>query len=691
MRLKMAQRGDDVAAMRTPLISRSSSPSQADEATRGAFFREIEHNIHSVNSFFSTKRHELRERFDVLDAQVHKLLTPSPDSKSELAPSEYALLNSERVSDGSWLDASLSKTATRAAWAKHKQLRQELLHLYKQARDLRMYRDLNYNALWKAMKKLDKLLGEQNEPEFVARLKAEPFMAALELDEMLLLMQGTFQRLTNEASLEDAFQLWETQELDTAGVTIVAKWRWLLLGLAAMAVLLAVPLFPSHPRARRCLAMLVAVMVWWVTEAVPFFVTGLAIPFLAVVLRVLGDSKGEELSAEDAANTAFSKMFNSTTSLVLGGFALQAVFCKFHFELWMAQRIQQMFGRRPTLFILAYMLFGFFLSMWISNVAAPVLCTAVLLPTIRDFSRKSRFNRTILLGLAFACNLGGMLSPIASPQNAYAINYLNDNAPEHAISFLQWCLVAVPYGLVCLLSTWAYLVYVMRPRDVAEVPDIVYEQPPLGRMHVAVLLTTVVTIVGWCTLQATKPVFGSMGIVGLVPLVALFGSGILTKDDLLTFSWNLILLIAGGNVLGEAVRSSHLLQLVVDGISPALSHESLWVATLTVAVSVLALATFVSHTVAAIVLIPVILDVAVKVDHVRVLVMSAAFMMSAPMSFPMTSFPNLNSLLTVDDYDMPYLHVADFVRHGTPNSLIALVWLVTVGYGIMVAMFGVEG
>lgn len=39
-------------------------------------------------------------------------------------------------------------------------------------------------------------------------------------------------------------------------------------------------------------------------------------------------------------------------------------------------------------------------------------------------------------------------------------------------------------------------------------------------------------------------------------------------------------------------------------------------------------------------------------------------MFSAAMSLPMTSFPNLNSLLVQDDYFKPYLKVADFVRHG---------------------------
>ena len=35
-----------------------------------------------------------------------------------------------------------------------------------------------------------------------------------------------------------------------------------------------------------------------------------------------------------------------------------------------------------------------------------------------------RFSKTLLLGLAYACNYGGMMTPIASMQNVLAVSYL---------------------------------------------------------------------------------------------------------------------------------------------------------------------------------------------------------------------------------------------------------------------------
>ena len=74
--------------------------------------------------------------------------------------------------------------------------------------------------------------------------------------------------------------------------------------------------------------------------------------------------------------------------------------------------------------MLAVMMMGCWLSMFIGNRSAPILVAAVLEPVIADFSAECRFARALLLGLAFSCNIGGMMSPISSLQNALCISYM---------------------------------------------------------------------------------------------------------------------------------------------------------------------------------------------------------------------------------------------------------------------------
>ncbi len=67
----------------------------------------------------------------------------------------------------------------------------------------------------------------------------------------------------------------------------------------------------------------------------------------------------------------------------------------------------------------------------------------------------------------------------------------------------------------------------------------------------------------------------------------------------------------------------------------------------------------------------------------QVVVMSSAFAVSAGMALPFSSFPNVNSLLIVDDFRKPYLNTYDFIRMGFPMTLISIILIATVGYGLI--------
>jgi hypothetical protein len=61
--------------------------------------------------------------------------------------------------------------------------------------------------------------------------------------------------------------------------------------------------------------------------------------------------------------------------------------------------------------------------MWISNVAAPVLCFSLAAPILRTLSVNHPFAKSLVIGIALASNLGGMTSPISSPQNIFAVRW----------------------------------------------------------------------------------------------------------------------------------------------------------------------------------------------------------------------------------------------------------------------------
>lgn len=335
-------------------------------------------------------------------------------------------------------------------------------------------------------------------------------------------------------------------------------------------------------------------------------------------------SKTSVMSTEAAAQFVTSHIFNHTTWLLLGGYTISTAFSRCQLELRLASIMQVSFGHKPKLFILAIMLLGLFLSMWISNHTAPILCGSIILPIVKDLPVDSRFSKALLLGLAFACNFGGMMTPISSLQNALAASYLEQAGIP--ISFGRWIAVALPFSLLCTILSWILIIMIIKPNDIESIPLVVYERGNVfGRRNVAVILSSLLTICLFATSSWTKDAFGDIAIISLCFVAFMFGSGILTEVDFNSLSWHTLILVGGGNVLGKAVETSGLLEYLSDGIMNSLPLNYPWVSLLCILMFCGSIATFISHTVAAIILMPIIARIGVSLAIPEVVVVGSAF------------------------------------------------------------------
>jgi phosphate transporter len=100
-----------------------------------------------------------------------------------------------------------------------------------------------------------------------------------------------------------------------------------------------------------------------------------------------------------------------------------------------------------------------------------------------------------------------------------------------------------------------------------------------------------------------------------LPMLMFFGTGILNKDDFNNFLWTVIMLAMGGTALGVAVRESKLLTTIATGIQAVLQGQSVWVAFTTFCALVLVAATFISHTVSALIILPIVQQVGQDVRY----------------------------------------------------------------------------
>ena len=72
------------------------------------------------------------------------------------------------------------------------------------------------------------------------------------------------------------------------------------------------------------------------------------------------------------------------------------------------------------------LLMGLIFSGFMSNVAAAVLISSIITPMVHSLSAQTEWPQMALLGVAFSCNIGGMSTPIASPQNLIAVLAIHD-------------------------------------------------------------------------------------------------------------------------------------------------------------------------------------------------------------------------------------------------------------------------
>lgn len=86
------------------------------------------------------------------------------------------------------------------------------------------------------------------------------------------------------------------------------------------------------------------------------------------------------MSAASASSEILAAMWSSTIMILLAGFTLGEVLAQYNIAKVLASWLLAFAGCKPRNVLLMAMCVVFFLSMWISNVAAPVLTYSLLSP-----------------------------------------------------------------------------------------------------------------------------------------------------------------------------------------------------------------------------------------------------------------------------------------------------------------------
>ncbi|MEZ4686645.1 MAG: DASS family sodium-coupled anion symporter [Bacteroidia bacterium] len=401
--------------------------------------------------------------------------------------------------------------------------------------------------------------------------------------------------------------------------------------------------------------ILVATAILWISEALPLYITSLGVLFSQIVwLLPALEASGSGARKEDFL-IAF---FGDITLLFMGGFVLAALLNKYGISRIIARNIIERTGNSPSRVLLSIILVSAALSMWLSNTGTAALMFAIMAPVVMSLPETSLFPKGIALAIPFACNLGGIGTPIGTPPNAIAMDYLQQVGIE--ISFATWMLFAVPLMLILLFLLWKLLLRLFPPGDV-EINIEIESVHRFGKRQYIVTGIFVLTVLGWVTSGYTGL---STGIVGLFVVLAAFGSRLLTTSDFKNLSWDILFMLGGGLCLGSGLKLSGITASIASAIP--VEGSFLFILILLVALAAL-MTTFMSNTATANLLIPV----AVSLPHGELIfAVAISLMCSSSMALPISTPPNAIA------FGSGFLKSKDMLLSGLIVSALAFIGIV---------------
>ncbi len=411
------------------------------------------------------------------------------------------------------------------------------------------------------------------------------------------------------------------------------------------------------------MALLGFVVVMWITEAVPLFVTSLVIPIVVVSFGV------------GSADDALAPFFHPIIALFFGGFLMAEAMKKVGLDRVAAVSLVTVIGRSPATLLFGVMAVSAFLSMWMSNTAAAAVMVPIALGVTAPIAHPG-YRKGAVLGIAYAATLGGVGSAIGTPANPLAIEFLESFAGER-ISFVDWFAFGVPLVVVLLPIMAAYLWWRMdvsidpdtflRVRDAARAE--LHATGHMDRHQLAVLAVFGAVMVGWLT-EIWHEV--DTGIVALAGAVALALIRRVDADDLARISWSSLLTFGGGLALGVFLTetgTSDWLATRLAGLESVPGPVGVGV----VAIATLALTTVASNTATAAMMIPLAIPLAaiLGVNPVTLVVVVA---IASSIDFALV----IGTPPTMIAYSTKLFTTREIFRTGIAIDIVGVILLVTV-------------
>ena len=362
---------------------------------------------------------------------------------------------------------------------------------------------------------------------------------------------------------------------------------------------------------QRMVAIFLFAALMWIFEVIPNWTTSLIV--IVVMLLSVSD-KGLSFFCKPEYGTLvdyksiMASFADPVIMLFLGGFVLAIVASKYGMDAVMAKALLGLFGKKPKIVLLGFLIVISLFSMFMSNTATAAMMLAFLAPVLKSLPENETGKVGLALSIPIAANLGGIGTPIGTPPNAIAIGAL-ENA-GYSISFLDWMLRMLPYVIVMIAIAWALLlVFFPFKSKTIEIVIPVKESKKDWKTYVA-WITFFVTILLWVTESVTGI---NSNIVALIPLAVYTCTGVFSKEDIKEINWSVLWLVAGGFALGAGLNKTGLAATLINAIP--FSTMNVVIVMVVAGLICYLLSNFISNSATAALLVPILVVVGTALEN----------------------------------------------------------------------------
>ena len=436
------------------------------------------------------------------------------------------------------------------------------------------------------------------------------------------------------------------------------------------------------------------VAIWWMTEAVPIYVTSL-IPIILFPL-----SGGLDLKITTAA---YGHKF---VFLFIGGFILAIAIEKWKLHKRIALNIIKIVGTKKTNIILGFMIATAFLSMWISNTATAVMILPVGLAIISQLKDNPNtienenviFGKTLMLAIAYSASIGGMATLIGTPPNLVLAGVVKTSY-NIEINFLQWMSFGLPISILLLFICWKYLTSVAynfkNESFESGVEEIDKQINSLGEMSYeekSVLTVFILTALAWITqsffIKNYVPNIDDT-IIAIIAAVILFilpskngDDKLLSWSDAVKLPWGILLLFGGGMALAKGFDTSGL-AIWIGNQMTFFSAIPLLIILITLITMVNFLTEITSNLATTAMLLPVLVALADTIDiNAFYLLVGATVAASCAFMLPVATPPNAVV------FGSKILKIDDMIKKGFWMNLVSILILTAAVYWVLPFIWG---